>query len=501
MHWLVSVLTGIVVTVGGWFSYQPVQPQPQQPNLGSDTQLFLGGVTYNLAGSGISSSATSFNLTSLTLPQNGYKIQDSDLSSTFYVTLEPGNRTRQEFASCTTVTQNSAGTATLSGCTRGLAPLTPYTASSTLQFAHAGGTQIIFSNPPQLYDQAAFKGNDESITGTWTFSLAAPPTYDFNPSTTYWTGASSSTIPSKAYVDSVAVAGASNANETTKGIVELATQIEAASSTAFGSTAAALVLQAKYATSSPYTPGLWNVQTQNDGTINPIMIATSSAYSYRWTAANVFAASTTLSATTTIAASNASTTALVLNSIPYSFPGSNGASSTVLTNNGWGRLSWNRPDWVLLFSTTTTGILASTTIPNLPAATDLKLVIDTGTVTGVGLLSIQFNGDTAANYNWRTVDNFTPTIVNGAGSVIRPMVAFNDNTVGFVVQANITNIASRLKTITGLEVEENTGAVIGGSFWGNWTNTSNQISSITIGCGGGTGCPVGMQIRIYGSNQ
>lgn len=159
--------------------------------VGADAVTPIAGQTYTLAGSGISSTATEFDLVSFTIPQSGVKIQDAQMSETFYVTFEPGSRSRQEIASCTTVVQNSDGTATISGCTRGLSPITPYTASTSLQFAHNGGTSVIFSNPPQLYNQAAFKDNDETITGSWNFPT---PSGGFNAAT-------------KSYVDSIVNGG------------------------------------------------------------------------------------------------------------------------------------------------------------------------------------------------------------------------------------------------------------------------------------------------------
>ena len=67
--------------------------------------LPIAGSTYTLSGSGVSSSASSFTLSSFTIPQNGYEIQDSDISDTFYMTVEPGSKTRQEIVACTTVAQ------------------------------------------------------------------------------------------------------------------------------------------------------------------------------------------------------------------------------------------------------------------------------------------------------------------------------------------------------------------------------------------------------------
>ena len=191
-----GVIASIGLAIGGFFGYVPEPeiayvpeavyvPQeevyaPEEETLGADAVLPVAGVTYYLAGTGISSSATSFTLTSFTVTQNGKKIQDSEMSETFYFTLEPGSRSRQEIVACTTVVQNADNTATISGCTRGMAPVTPYTASTSLQFAHAGGSIAILSNPPQLYNQVAIKDNDETVTGLWDFPT---PVSGNNPAT------------------------------------------------------------------------------------------------------------------------------------------------------------------------------------------------------------------------------------------------------------------------------------------------------------------------------
>lgn len=196
-----SVIATIGVAIGSFFGVTPEPEVPYVPetvyvqeseNLGADAVLPIAGTTYYLAGTGISSSATSFSLTSFTITQNGKKIQDSDMSAMFYFTLEPGSRTRQEIVACTTVVQNADGTATISGCTRGMAPVTPYTASTTLQFAHSGGSIAVISNPPQLYNQLAFKDNDLVITGNW---QVPTPT-------------NNNAIASKGYVLSVVTGGA-----------------------------------------------------------------------------------------------------------------------------------------------------------------------------------------------------------------------------------------------------------------------------------------------------
>lgn len=196
--------------------------------------LPIAGNTYYLAGSGITASVTSITLTSLTIPQTGYELQDSDFSSTFYITIEPGSTKRQEIVSCATVTQNANDTATLSGCSRGLIPFTPYTASTTYAFSHAGGTQVIFSDAPQLFNEYPAKSNAETITGVWT--------YDVFPKmlTTTSSPTTNDQFATKYYADSLTYAGAPDANTTVKGIVEEATNAEFIAGTGTGGTGARL---------------------------------------------------------------------------------------------------------------------------------------------------------------------------------------------------------------------------------------------------------------------
>src|SRR4030065_539840 len=340
---IVSIFIAPFILFTGLFSNNVEMP------IGADTQLFLGGTTYTLSGSGVSSSATSFTLTSLTLPQTGYKIQDSDVSSTFYLTLEPGNTSRQEFVSCTTVTQNASGTATLSGCSRGLSPISPYTASSTLQFAHSGGTKAIFSNSPQLYDQATFKGNDESITGVWTFNSNLP--------TSSLTATSSNQFATKALVDATANQGAATSTTAVAGIVELATQIETASSTAWGGSDPH-VIQSQYATSTPSgssDAGLYVVVSENNGKINDNWLSFTNDNN------------------------------MTVNYVNYSFPSTDGtASSTLLLNDGNGNLSWN-----LLTSDVLNINNATTDVTSGIATTSISLItIPVNTLTSSSILEV-----------------------------------------------------------------------------------------------------------------
>lgn len=293
---------------------------------GTPNVMPAGLTTYNIGGSGVSATATVIPLASLTLPQTGQKLIDSDFSSTFYLTLEPNNRAYQEFVSCTTVTQNANNTASLSGCTRGLSPITPYTASTTLRFPHGGGTQVVFSNPPHLYNEYSAKANDESITGIWTWASTSPPRYAVVPAAHMsGTAASSSAeFASIAYVNNSAAVGCGNASETTKGCVELATLAEAEAGTSSG-TAARLVIPASIATSTCQT-----VQTSaliassTTGKLSGNCFDTNYPYT--------ITASTTFSVSPSIAASTSS--ALTLNGIQYAFPSTSAASSSILMLTG-----------------------------------------------------------------------------------------------------------------------------------------------------------------------
>jgi LysM repeat protein len=181
----------------------------QEINTGNDilgNSLPIAGNTYNLSGSGITKSATSITLQSLTIKQTGRLIVDADLPDTFYITAEPGSDNRQEIISCTTVTQNLGGTATLSGCSRGLLPFTPYTASTTYAFSHAGGTQVIFSDAPQLFNEYTAKSNAETINAVWTYnSFPIIATSTALPTT-------NGQFATKLYVDNVGAGGFTAAN-------------------------------------------------------------------------------------------------------------------------------------------------------------------------------------------------------------------------------------------------------------------------------------------------
>ena len=271
--------------------------------LGADNTEFVGGQLYYLHGSGVSASAASAKLTSFTIPQSGQKLTLA-AGRTQYLTIEPGNRTRQEFISCTTLTQNSDDTATFSSCSRGLSPISPYTASTTLQFPHSGGSRVIISNSPAFYNNFTVKNNDETITGIWTYTSTAQPVYDAAPTFT-----NSLSLITKGYADGLVANGVATSTESQFGGVWLATALQAASSTP---TTANIprVLQAQYATDTPQSGcAVGYTSTAGAGCV-PVLTLLGKirqtmldifTTANTWTQAQIFSEAVTHNATTTAA--------------------------------------------------------------------------------------------------------------------------------------------------------------------------------------------------------
>lgn len=349
------------------FEAQYNQSSQNTPVFGST--LPIAGNTYNLAGSGVSGSATTITLTSLTIKQTGQPIQDADVGDIFYITIEPGSNTKQEIVSCTTVGANAGGTVQLSGCSRGLSPISPYTASTSLQFTHAGGSQVIFSNPPQLFNQYAALANSQSITGQWTFSTT--PTITNN-------AVNPTDAVNYATLIATAFQGAATSTFSILGLTQLATQTQVGASTASSTAGAPLVLTSKFSTTTCQSTGS-NVLVASSTTgklAGGCLDTTSNSYS--WTKPQTFGNLTT-TATTTIPATSTTTNPIVLNSIPYAFPGTQGASSSVLSTDSKGSLSW------ITASTTITQVTATFTSPgNANTASQTATCGTGGTLVGGG---------------------------------------------------------------------------------------------------------------------
>lgn len=151
-------------------------------------------------------------------------------------TMEPGSGSLEEQISFTGITQNTNGSATLTGISS-VTFAYPYTKTSGLKKTHAGSTSFVISNTSGFYDGFTSKNDDETIAQTWTFTAPNYPAIDVPATLPTLDGQ----FATKKYVDGVVVAGAPNANTTTKGIVQIATQAQVDAKTIIGSTSAYLV--------------------------------------------------------------------------------------------------------------------------------------------------------------------------------------------------------------------------------------------------------------------
>lgn len=129
-----------------------------------------GGKTYTL-GASISSTATSITLSSFALPVSGTLITMAVLNSDIaYGTIGP-KTSSAEFISFTGITQNANGTATLTGVTRGLDKVSPFTTNATYKLPHSGQTLFILSDAPQVFAEYAAKRSANTFTEVQEFTL------------------------------------------------------------------------------------------------------------------------------------------------------------------------------------------------------------------------------------------------------------------------------------------------------------------------------------------
>ncbi len=183
----------------------------------SDTRLYVQCQPFTLAGSGCTAGDTTLIITSPFAQIAGTLFAMTDFGTKGYGTCEPGTQLIEESVTWTGVTQNANGTATLTGVSTQLM-VAPYTETAGVKFSHAGGTKFVVTNTAGFYDNFANKSDDETIVNKWTFPTNGNwPIVD-----------NSATLPSadaqlatKKYVDGVAIAGAPNASDVTKGITFL----------------------------------------------------------------------------------------------------------------------------------------------------------------------------------------------------------------------------------------------------------------------------------------
>lgn len=267
-----TLLTPFLLVGSSIGSFFVPQTQVEEPILGASQAIptTIAFFETTLA-SAISSSATTFTLTSAT-DKDGTTLA----SSTYAFVIDEGSSNEEiVIADCTATACTNAS--------RGVSVRTGNTEVTALKKAHRRGASVKITDAPILPLLTRISRGEEGL----------PSASYYNSTVSTSSFSNDQQLVSKGYVDYLAFNGAGviDALETTKGVVELATTLEQASSTLSGSSGP-LVLQAKNATSTynSATAGLKVVVTQNNGKIDNNFIATST----------LFAGGITLATTTTI---------------------------------------------------------------------------------------------------------------------------------------------------------------------------------------------------------
>jgi hypothetical protein len=245
---LLVVVACLLISIG-WAAFRP-----QQQNVG--VALPQGSAVFETSlQSRISASDTSMTLVTNTL-RGG-----ETLSGYNCFTIDEG-RSDSEF-----VCGDVSGT-TVSNLERGLSFSTGTTTVSSLRFAHRVGANVKITDFPLIQRMRHQLSGTDTIVNI--LKYASHPTFT-----------ATTDIVDKKYVDDTAFAGAGviDATASARGVGELATTLETASSTPTGSSGV-LLIPASNATSTfnPLTAALRVVVTQNNGKIDNYFIATSTLF-------------------------------------------------------------------------------------------------------------------------------------------------------------------------------------------------------------------------------
>lgn len=339
------------------------------------------GGTYRLQSS-IGTTDTTIVLSSFTEPVSNIKYTMSYLNSSIeYGTIEPTNNSNKEFISFTGITQNSDGTASLTGVTRGLAFSYPYTASTTLRLTHAGQSIFILSNPPQLTNQYANRYNNDAIYGGWLFSSTTHPAYDVNPSSF-----SGNDLVSYQTLLNTAISGAATSSYSNMGISQLATIAQIGASTASSTEGRPLVLTSELSTTTCQTASSRTlVSSSTSGKLGGNCLDVT--YAYNFTGTETFGNTVTTNATTTSLAVTSGN--ISANGLNYRLPASQ--SYGVGKNDGSGNITWGGSPRYTYFS------INGPSVTGASFATSSDIVIPSGVLSASSTISIMTSANRCVN--------------------------------------------------------------------------------------------------------
>lgn len=318
----------------------------------------------------------------------------------------------------------ASGTA-ISSLLRGIDPQNPAATSSALTFAHRASADVRITDFPILQILKRLANGQDAFPNVLQ--------YDSSISTTTIAG-SSANLVNVGLLNSVAIAGAVNATTTIQGLVQFATGAQVSNGTLQGSTGAFLVTPNSFFKSSTQSATTVPVTGAN-GKLSQGFLDLSQDFTFTGQLINS-SATTTLIATTS--------KPLILDTIAYAFPNAQGATSTVLTNNGQGVLTWSAPVTYKNGVSSFSGVSGSQTIAHGLGKTPsfVRIVANMAnqqTALGVCYSTGVYNGSTTAT-NWFCTGGGA---VNGTeGTDTTNIVKVTDTTNSYVatVTVDATNI-------------------------------------------------------------
>ncbi|UPJ35849.1 hypothetical protein IVB45_02215 [Bradyrhizobium sp. 4] len=247
--------------------------------------------------SAITSSATTMTLTANAVRGGGA------LSGYNCFTIDEGSA--QAETVCGTVSSTA-----VTAMTRGISQSTGTTTVAALQFAHRRGANVKITDFPLIQILKAQLNGEDTIPNSLLLDTIAR--YTSAPTFTQGSNQLVTALYAEGYANNVIAGGSPTSTETIGGKVRLATQLQMASSTDLGITAP-LVLQAKYATSSPGYAGLWTVITNNAGKIAQTFLDLTQ--SYTWTGLHIFTAGFISNASSTVKSLNVASSTMIWNGV------------------------------------------------------------------------------------------------------------------------------------------------------------------------------------------
>lgn len=493
-----SIVAVIIFILAGLLWAAASQPSQNSPQKNAGSFSPTGGTTYHLS-SDIGYTDSTIRLTSFEEPVSNIPYTMSYLGSTIeFGTIAPQTN-HSEFISFTGITQNSDGSATLTGVIRGLAR-TPGSggcvASSTLQQPHSAQTILILSNPPCFYANyiTNTNGNSNLIYSSNKFASTTYQGFDLDPGAAYFVSAASSTFVDQAQLNRLALTNCSAATYTVEGCVQLATARQSASSTVTGSTGANLVLPAVIATDTPTLATSSVVMSLMNGKIAQGWLDLTQAFTTtgQWIFSNLF--------TTNASSTNATTTNEWIKGLAVgSILKINSNQQVVAASLG---VDYAGPQWSYGTTTaTSTGTVSCSNSCNLTATStqpNTVLTFPSGTISASSTIEVNIAGSCAGSQSsasfscgaalvtntgvviWKFMPQstqnpfsfFTTTVSSGVSNEVTIGTGTGTNN-GSLVQANTVN----LSTVTSLYLVAIANAASGA---GNNANGTATISGYSI---------------------